>query len=125
VRDGRPAALGCFFSQPATKLPGRRVFHEFHALDAEKLIVTRSDTLNEWKPQAGLERKQLPDAGTPADTPAARLAQMRRLAQEFAGHETDGAGKRWDLRLLPAPLYRYPAAKTGVVDGALFTLVSE
>jgi len=28
------------------------------------------------------------------------------------------------LRLLPAPLYRYPAAADGVVDGALFTLVS-
>src|SRR2546421_8010544 len=56
LRDGRPAALGCFFSQPATKLPGRRVFHEFHALDAEKLIVNRSDPLNEWKPQAGLAR---------------------------------------------------------------------
>jgi hypothetical protein len=49
---------------------------------------------------------------------------MRKLAQEFTGHETDDDGKRWDLRLLPAPLYRYPAAKTGVVDGALFTLVS-
>jgi hypothetical protein len=49
---------------------------------------------------------------------------MRRLAQEFAGHEVDGEGKRWELRLLPAPLYRYRAAKAGVVDGALFTLVS-
>ncbi len=32
--------------------------------------------------------------------------------------------KRWELRLLPTPLYRYPAAKTGVVDGALFALIS-
>src|SRR5262249_28285332 len=31
---------------------------------------------------------------------------------------------RWDLRLLPAPLFRYPSAKTGVIDGAIFTLVS-
>jgi hypothetical protein len=49
---------------------------------------------------------------------------MRRLAQEFTGHETDSDGRRYDLRLLPAPMYRYPAAKSGVVDGALFTLVS-
>jgi hypothetical protein len=49
---------------------------------------------------------------------------MRRLAQEFAGHSIDRDEKRWELRLLPTPLYRYPAAKTGVVDGALFTLVS-
>ena len=126
LRDGRPAALGCVFSQPASAFPGgRRVFHEFHALDAEKLVVSRpAGALNEWKPQAGLVRKELPDAGVPADTPGARLVQMRRLAQEFTGHETDGEGKRWDLRLLPAPLYRYPAAKSGMVDGALFTLVS-
>jgi hypothetical protein len=81
-------------------------------------------SLNEWKPQTGLERKELPDTGAPAATAAARLAQMRRLAQEFTGHETDGEGKRDPLRLLPAALYRYPAADDGVVDGALFALVS-
>jgi hypothetical protein len=124
LRDGRPAALGSIFSQPDAKLPGRKVFHEFHALDPEKLLVTRPGALNEWKPQAGLERKELPDAGVPAATAAARLVQMKRLAQEFTGHEEDEEGKRWDLRILPAPLYRYPTAKTGVVDGALFTLVS-
>jgi hypothetical protein len=124
LRDGRPAALGCIFSQSATRFSGRRVFHEFHALDAEKLLVSRADALNDWKPQAGLERKELPEAGTPATTAGARLVQIRRLAQEFAGYEVDNEGKRWDLRLLPAPLYRYPAADTGVVDGALFTLVS-
>jgi hypothetical protein len=129
LRDGRPAALGCIFSQPDPKYPGgRRVFHEFHALDAERLVVTRAaGALNEWKPQAGLERQELPDAGTPAATPGARLVQMRRLAQEFSGHEIDAEAKperKWDLRFLPAPLYRYPEAKTGVVDGAVFTLVS-
>jgi hypothetical protein len=124
LRDGRPSALGCIFSQPHDKPAGRQVIHELHALDVEKLIVTRPNALNEWKPQAGLARKELGDAPVPAATPGARLVQMRRLAQEFTGHEVDSEGKRWDLRLLPAPLYRYPAAKTGVVDGALFTLVS-
>jgi hypothetical protein len=124
LREGRPAALGCIFSQQVPRLPGRRVMHEFHALDSEKLLVSRARALNEWKPQAGLARKQLPDAGAPAATAGARLVQMRRLAQGFTGHETDNEGKRYDLRLLPAPVYRYPAAKDGVVDGALFTLVS-
>jgi hypothetical protein len=124
LRDGRPAALGCIFSNPDPKLPGRRVFHEFHALDSEKLLVSRLGALNEWKPQAGLERKELPDAGTPAATAGARLVQMRRLAQGFTGYENDADGTRWNLRLLPAPLYRYPPARTGVIDGALFTLVS-
>jgi hypothetical protein len=124
LRNGRPAALGSIFSQPEDRPRGRRVFHEFHALDPEKLLVSRTDALNEWKPQAGLERKELPDSGAPAATATARLVQMKRLAQEFTGHETDNEGKKWDLRLLPAPLYRYPEAKSGVIDGALFTLVS-
>jgi hypothetical protein len=126
LRDGRPAALGSIFSQPADgKLPGRKIMHEFHALDTEKLLVSRPNAINEWKPQGGLARTVLPDAGTPATTAGARLVQMKRLAQEFTGHEEDSDGKRWDLRLLPAPLYRYPAAKAGVIDGAIFILVSE
>jgi hypothetical protein len=126
LRDGRPAAIGDFFSEPAPGLGGRRVIHEFHALDTEKLLVSRpKGALNEWKPEVGLERKELTDAPVPAATPGARLLQMKKLAQEFTGYQTNEEGdKRWDLRLLPAPLYRYPTAKTGVVDGALFTLVS-
>jgi len=126
LRDGRPAALGCIFSQPDAGLPGRQVIHEFHALDTEKLLVSRPKALNEWRPQAGLARKELPEAGIPAATRGARLVQMRRLAQEFTGYEInrDREDKRGELRLLPAPLYRYPAAKKCVVDGALFTLVS-
>src|SRR5690242_14281165 len=84
LRDGRPAALGSIFSSPDAKLPGRRITHEFHALDTEKLLVSRPQgALNEWTPQAGLERKELPDAGTPAAAAGARLVQMRRLAQDF------------------------------------------
>src|SRR5947207_13240793 len=37
LRDGRPAALACIFSQPHEKLPGRQIMHELHALDPEKL----------------------------------------------------------------------------------------
>jgi hypothetical protein len=123
LHDGRPAALACIFSSPHEKLPGRRINHELHALDAEKLIVKR-DEYNQWKPQAGLARKELPDAPPPAATPGARLLQMRRLAQEFTGHVIDRDAQRWELRLLSTPLFRYPPAKTGVVDGALFALMS-
>jgi hypothetical protein len=123
LRDGRPAALGCIFSHPHDKLPGRQINHELHALDPERLVVKR-EGYDEWKPQAGLERKELSDAPPPAAAPGARLVQMRRLAQEFTGHEIDRAGNRWQLRLLPTPLYRYPPAKAGVVDGALFALMS-
>jgi hypothetical protein len=131
LRDSRPAALGCIFSQPDGKLPGRVVYHELHALDREKLLVSRQEgALNDWTPQAGLGRKELTDAEKLASTRAARLVQMRRLAQEFTGYEISrnnrggGEGTREELRLLPAPLYRYTAAEAGVVDGALFALVN-
>lgn len=125
LRDGRPAAMGCFFSEHEGRHKGRKVMHEFHALDSEKLVVTRpKGALNEWKPEAGLARKELTDAPAPADTAPARLLQMRKLAGEFSGHEVDGDNKKLELRLLPTPLYRYAPAKTGVIDGALFAFVS-
>jgi hypothetical protein len=123
LRDGRPAALACIFSHPHKKLPGRQVTHELHALDPEKLAVKR-DEYNQWKPEAGLARKELTDSGTPAATAAARLIQMKRLAQEFTGYSVDRDAKRWELKLLPTPLYRSRAAKIGVIDGALFALIS-
>src|SRR5438046_4025239 len=60
LRDGRPAALACIFSHPHEKLPGRQIMHELHALDSEKLLVKR-DEYNQWKPETGLARKELPD----------------------------------------------------------------
>ena len=123
LREGRPAALACIFSTPHERLPGRRINHELHALDAEKLLVKR-DGYNQWKPRAGFARAELPDAGVPAASRGARLLQMRRLAGEFTGHSIDRDSQRWELRLLSSPLYRYPDAKTGVVDGALFALMS-
>jgi hypothetical protein len=124
LRDGRPAALGCVFSFPHNGGPGRIVMHEMHALDSEKLVVTRNWG-NEWKPQAGLERTVLVGAPEPAATAEARRAQMRKLAAEFTGHSVDPEKKKWDLRLLRTPLHWYPVAKTGVIDGALFALVSD
>jgi hypothetical protein len=125
LRNGRPAAVCGPFSQKDTDLPGRRIMHEFCALDRDKLLVSRpKGALNEWTPQAGLARKVLPDAKVPAATAEGRLIQMKKFAQEFTGYEINNEDQREDLRLLPAPLYRYPAAEDVVVDGALFTLVS-
>ena len=123
LRNGRPVALACIFSYPHYRLPGRLIVHELHALDAEKLLVKRNAG-NEWKPRAGLARNELAEAVPPAASPGARLVQMRRLAQEFSGHSIDRDAKRWELRLLPTPLHRYSPAKSGVVDGALFAIMS-
>ncbi len=134
--DGRPAALGGVFSHPpprSQQLPlgprgrkeGRKIVHEFLALDRDKLLVSRPKGGNLWTPQAGLERTELSDTAPPAASRAARLVQMRGLAKEFTGHSiVYGGVKRCELKLLPTPLYRYPPAKTGVVDGALFALLT-
>jgi hypothetical protein len=125
TREGRPSVIGCVFSQPQAKPAGRQLIHEMHAVDVNKVLVTRpKESLNEWKPETGLERKELTEAAIPGNAPGARLIQMKRLAQEFTGHSLDTEDKRLELRLLPSPLYRYPEAKTGVIDGAVFTLVS-
>ena len=49
---------------------------------------------------------------------------MKKLAREFSAHGLDMAEKRVDMRLLPTPLYRYPEARTGVTDGAIFAFVA-
>lgn len=123
TRQGRPAAVGTIFSYPHERLPGRVIVHELHCLAPDRLVVSRPEGY-QWEPKTGLARKELTGAPAPAATPAARLIQLRRLAAEFGGHTLDYDGKRWELRLLPTPVIRYPEAKDGVIDGALFALVS-
>ena len=123
LRDGRPAALGYVFSVTRQNLDGRQFYHELHALDPEKLTVKREED-NKWEPKAGLVRQDAPGAKMPSSSPAARRLQLRKIARQFSGHSVDREGKRWDLRLLPTPLFRYPTAEEGVVDGALFAMVS-
>ena len=68
------------------------VYHEFHALDREKLLVSRPEgALNEWTPQAGLERKELADAGEPGTAPG-RYRPGQYGAHGPAGNGTGPAG---------------------------------
>ena len=74
-----------------------------------------------WRPaRAGVEFRPVPGAPAPAATPAARLRQLRALAEEFSATD-DFLGAGWSqLRLLPKPWLRYGKAGSGVEDGALF-----
>ena len=91
LRAGRPAAIGTIYSEPEKgRLKGRTLLHEFHALDPEKLVVTRpKGSPNEWVPRVGLARREVPDAPAPAGTAAARTVQLKALAAEFAAHGVD------------------------------------
>ncbi|MBC7816001.1 MAG: hypothetical protein IAG10_03780, partial [Planctomycetaceae bacterium] len=79
--------------------------------------------------KAGLTLKPLANADAPAKVAAARLVQMRRIAGDFVAHladtRGDDSGVKRQLRLLPQPVFRYPAAKEKATyaDGALFTFV--
>jgi hypothetical protein len=55
---------------------------------------------------------------------------MRELARQFSAESHNRDDRKWDLRLLPRPIYRFeidqktePAAEQEVLDGALFGFV--
>lgn len=115
---GRPEVVGSFLKwyQPFT-----HITDEFHSLSLGP-IVGEKDGRQVWSSaKPGLELKPIPEAPAPAATPAGRLRQMRDLAKEFAGRQTDRNGVDRDLRLLSQPLYRYEGTEGDLVDGALFT----
>jgi hypothetical protein len=106
--------------------------HEFGSLSRAARLVARDNGSVVWAPNvAGVEFKPVSDAPQPADTPAARLRQMKSIAERFKATMTGWKGDnsdREELRLLPRPLFRYDAKETGrgipsIVDGALFAFV--
>jgi hypothetical protein len=121
---GRAEVLGCFFSYPATG--PRHLSHEFHSLSLSVLDVQRPGThAQTWTPQApGVETAPIAGAPAPGQTAPQRLAQMRTLTHDFSASTRDDQGRRWELRLLPQPLYRYESTDPDVVDGALFAFVT-
>jgi hypothetical protein len=119
---GRAEVIGTFFSYPATGQRG--LFHEFHSLATTVLDVTRPGA-RAWHPEApGVEPKPIPDAPAPGPSPTLRLVQMRGMARDFSVHTIDKSQQRWDLRLLPQPLYRYESTDPDVLDGAVFAFVT-
>jgi hypothetical protein len=120
---GRPEIVGCMLSGPATG--GRLIFHEFHALTLSPMPTQQLGGGRTWAlDKPAIELQLLKDAPLPAETPAARLTQMRALSREFSVVMQAGE-QPWELRLLPQPIYRYerPEDERGWLDGGLFTWV--
>ena len=125
LKDGRPQAMSTVFT---THLEAGliNVAHEFKSL-ATRPIVATFDNDVKWAPaQAGVTFKPFPEAPEPAETPVARLRQMRGLTRDFSAHSVSihGTETRWELRMLTQPLYRYETPGREVLDGAVFTFVS-
>jgi hypothetical protein len=118
--NGRPEAVASIykFYSPLTHRA-----NEFHSFALGKLNGTR-EGVPVWTPsRPGLELKPVPGAPVPADSSAARLRQMRALAQEFTGRQTSREHVERDMRLLAQPIYRYENTKGDVIDGGLFVFV--
>lgn len=98
----------------------RRIMEtEIHSLSTGLPLLLHNQQVA-WQPErAGVEWKPLPGAPQPGATAAARLTQMRGLAAQYSVSGVYAKMKE-ELRLLPAPVYRYASPKQGVTDGALF-----
>ena len=116
THEGRPEVVAAI-----TNVYGQRraMETEIHSLSAGQPLLTHNEKVV-WAPERpGVELEPISDAPKPGPTAASRLKQMRTLAAENSVTAQYGNNKE-ELRLLPAPVYRYASEKQGVADGALF-----
>lgn len=119
----RPMVVSDIFAWSLNNDPKRRVVHECHSLAPEPLDV-RLDGEQKWKPKrAGLKWEPLPEAPTPPGSKSQRFRQARELTQNFTAHSIDAQGGRWELRVLPQPVYQYEVVKNQSREtGAMFAV---
>ena len=116
-RTGRPAAV--------LELIGHADKNEwgccFHAT-GDKPVKMTAKTGETWTPQASdLKFQALPNAPPPADSPAARMRQMREFGRKFSAH-VFWEKARQEMRLLPTAVHRYSDRDHHLVDGAIFAI---
>jgi hypothetical protein len=124
---GCAQVVGTIFSYPSSG--ERSIQHELHSIATTVLDVSRQGSPGSggegWSPKVpGITLAAVPEAPVPASMATQRLAQVRALAREFSGTTQDDHKNRWELRMLPQPLYRYESTDPDVLDGAVFALVS-
>jgi hypothetical protein len=123
VHQGRPMVVGSIFAHPSGGR--RRLVHEFHSLAPTKLSAECQDGGEVWEPKSAIALQPLADAPIPESTAGKRLIQIRSLGRQFGGHTVDWRKQRWELRLLPQPLFRYDQPQGDAIDGALLALVTD
>jgi hypothetical protein len=126
INAGRPEALASVYPWSGN------LVYECVSLSRDPGLTAREGGRTVWSPGSpGVTFRDLDDAPTPAETPAARLQQAKSLSERFKAALTptnaDGTGRE-ELRLLPRPIYRYEigeakAAHPELIDGAAFAFV--
>lgn len=120
---GRPVAIVEFFSWFS---PIQGTFFQCTSLTSEPMKATRSGQ-EIWSPRSNnVVMHDVPQAPVPAETPATRLIQMRRMADAFQievddKRGTDSQTTIRQLRLLSRPMHRYGNKESEVLDGAMFS----
>ncbi|XZE19595.1 hypothetical protein SH449x_004920 [Pirellulaceae bacterium SH449] len=127
LNNGYPLAMASIFPWEKT------IQHEFDLLAGTPGLIAKSGERVIWAPEsAAVKFKIVPEAESPAASPAVRLRQMKAIAVRFEGKLTGwnpGDTDNEFLRLLPRPLYRYEIterteSKALPVDGALFAFAA-
>jgi hypothetical protein len=124
-KKGRPAALLSLSLHPNQGSLGW--LYEINSLSSRPVQATIPGMPNWSSRAAGLEFKPLPDAPAAAAKEAGRNRQFREISARFVGFEsfrkpTDAKAERYELRLVPRPIYRYSDPDAGLVDGAIFLM---
>jgi hypothetical protein len=120
---GRPTALVTVELYQSRNAPLVVAF-EFLSLTDAKFSLKHPTQPIRWNATgSALELKDLPDAPKPAAAPAARLVQMRQLAQRF-GAKQRYRNEQTECRLVAQPIDRYSSEAQKVADGAIFALAN-
>lgn len=122
THEGRPAAIASIFKWFD---PRDEMAFEVQSLSAEPLVGVL-DGKEVWhSKRAGLEFKPVPGSlPAPAETPQARLSQMRTISKAFTVDKTDrDDNSQQRMRLVTQPIFRYSCPKESITDGALFAFV--
>ena len=118
---GRPAVIGSIWSAINRQNSSSRIVsHEWHSLLIDPNVSAMRNNTPLWaSDEPGVAWEQTGRRTAPAATRSARLTQMRSIARRYSvSIQVEGES---DLRLMAQPLYRYPEAVAGVVDGAIFS----
>ncbi|MFK8112440.1 MAG: hypothetical protein AB8B91_09565 [Rubripirellula sp.] len=116
--DGRPEVMASIYKWFS---PNTHMGTELQSLCESSLSMTRYGK-QAWSPSPGVEMKLLPKVDAPNSRAFQRTRQMRAIAEQFHAEAVDRADedKKWSLRALRQPIYRYTCEKRNIVDGAMF-----
>lgn len=131
-RDPQGEALGVLWTHKGRAVVAASVFpwngrlgHELESLSRGTFVCRREGEIV-WAPETGIPYAAVPEADPPAETPAARLRQMKTIADRFTitmlGWKEDDSDRE-QLRRLAKEFYRYKPEEPGLVDGAVFAFV--